>query len=255
MTQHPGNNPRFFQLYQDIRGDILLGELAPGSRLPTTQELNQKYSVSNGTMAKALELLERGGLIDRRQGLGLFVSADVDQALQDARPEIERPAAPEGWRVQVLKQDWKGPPQRVRRIFQGQAGWLENGALLWGLRLAVEETNLRRRKLTEFFAPAWAARLAGAEDGEQAMPWALAQRLCPGQPLTARQVIRPWVCPGRAAGHLGLEEGTACLHRAITYLLDDGRVLLYAETLMTHNSYQIETRIHFPRTPAPERNS
>lgn len=52
---------------------ISTGEWKPGSRLPNEIELSRDLQVSQGTVRKALDQLERERLIDRQQGRGTFV--------------------------------------------------------------------------------------------------------------------------------------------------------------------------------------
>ncbi|MBW2145969.1 MAG: TRAP transporter substrate-binding protein DctP [Deltaproteobacteria bacterium] len=57
---------------------ILSGKLLPNERLPSENELKQRYSVSRFTVQHALRLLVSEGLVTRRQGLGTFVRHPVD---------------------------------------------------------------------------------------------------------------------------------------------------------------------------------
>jgi GntR family transcriptional regulator len=56
-----------------LRGLILNGTWAAGSRLPSEHELASALGVSRGTIREALNNLEAGGLITSRPGLGTFV--------------------------------------------------------------------------------------------------------------------------------------------------------------------------------------
>lgn len=51
------------QLAGILRGQIGRGELEPGQRLPSEQELMDTYEVSRGTVRKALEVLREEGVI------------------------------------------------------------------------------------------------------------------------------------------------------------------------------------------------
>src|SRR5260370_38908944 len=65
--------PLYFQIEQDLASSIATGRLAPGSQLPSEEELVQKYGVSRTTVRKAVQELERLGLIEIRRGRGTFV--------------------------------------------------------------------------------------------------------------------------------------------------------------------------------------
>jgi len=65
--------PLYFQVEQDLATSIATGALAPGSQLPSEEELVQKYGVSRTTVRKAIQELERLELIEIRRGKGTFV--------------------------------------------------------------------------------------------------------------------------------------------------------------------------------------
>jgi GntR family transcriptional regulator len=68
--------PLYFQIEQDLASLIASGTLAPGSQLPSEEELVQKYGVSRTTVRKAVQELERLGLIEIRRGRGTFVRTE-----------------------------------------------------------------------------------------------------------------------------------------------------------------------------------
>src|SRR5258705_4038901 len=68
--------PLYYQIEQDLASLIASGTLAPGSQLPSEEELIQKYGVSRTTVRKAVQELERLGLIEIRRGRGAFVRTE-----------------------------------------------------------------------------------------------------------------------------------------------------------------------------------
>ncbi len=58
--------------------DIASGRLPDGARLPPERDLAAELGQSVGTLRKALALLERKGLLDRRQGSGNYVRRTAD---------------------------------------------------------------------------------------------------------------------------------------------------------------------------------
>ena len=66
--------PLYAQLMSRLRERIIAGDWAPGMVLPSESDLARSYGVSVGTARKALEELEGGGWISRKQGRGTFVS-------------------------------------------------------------------------------------------------------------------------------------------------------------------------------------
>jgi GntR family transcriptional regulator len=68
--------PLYFQIEQDLASLIASGTLAPGSQLPSEEELVQRYGVSRTTVRKAVQELDRLGLIEIRRGRGTFVRTE-----------------------------------------------------------------------------------------------------------------------------------------------------------------------------------
>jgi GntR family transcriptional regulator, N-acetylglucosamine utilization regulator len=66
--------PLYHQLEVAIRELVLAGELKPGAPLPTEIQLQEEYGVSRSTVRKAIDELERAGLIVKRHGVGTFVA-------------------------------------------------------------------------------------------------------------------------------------------------------------------------------------
>lgn len=62
------------QLQRALRDRILAGHYPPGSQFPSEVELVEEYGVSRTTVRSALAALEAEGLIQRRWGVGTFVS-------------------------------------------------------------------------------------------------------------------------------------------------------------------------------------
>jgi GntR family transcriptional regulator len=65
--------PRYHQLADVLRRKIRIGELPPGSQLPTEADLAATYRSSRGTVRLALGVLRNEGLIQSEQGRGSFV--------------------------------------------------------------------------------------------------------------------------------------------------------------------------------------
>jgi GntR family transcriptional regulator len=66
--------PLWRRIRQEIQGKIDAGILKPGEKLPTTRELADQYETSGVTVRKAVELLIEAGVLEGRQGIGVFVA-------------------------------------------------------------------------------------------------------------------------------------------------------------------------------------
>lgn len=62
------------QVYEIMRSRIESGDYRPGDRIPSEAHLIREFGVSRPTVARALQDLERRGLVRRRRGAGTYVS-------------------------------------------------------------------------------------------------------------------------------------------------------------------------------------
>ncbi|MET7369362.1 GntR family transcriptional regulator [Streptomyces sp. NPDC005566] len=83
VTSHDFN-PRDFKfpylrVADELRKEINSEVRQPGERLPTQEELAERFGVSRATINQALSLLRKEELIDTRQGRGSFVASETRQ--------------------------------------------------------------------------------------------------------------------------------------------------------------------------------
>lgn len=81
---------------QSFEQRILSGELAPGSRLPTEQEIMAEFACSRMTVSKALSALAAAGLIERRKRAGTFVARPRVHAMVLEVPDLAAQVAARG---------------------------------------------------------------------------------------------------------------------------------------------------------------
>jgi DNA-binding transcriptional regulator YhcF (GntR family) len=81
--------PPYQQVANALRAAILTRKLAPGEKLPSGNELAQRYGVARMTVQQAVRLLRDEGLIVSRQGSGVFVRERTARAIA-LRPHVER---------------------------------------------------------------------------------------------------------------------------------------------------------------------
>jgi DNA-binding FadR family transcriptional regulator len=78
------------QLYSDLRERIRSGELPPGERLPTEKGFTEAFGVSRTTVREALARLAADGMVQARQGIGVYVTETANyEAFQISRDELE----------------------------------------------------------------------------------------------------------------------------------------------------------------------
>ncbi|WP_394891433.1 FadR/GntR family transcriptional regulator [Mesorhizobium sp. AaZ16] len=71
-----------------IRGQVLSGEFAPGQKLPTESQLTETFGVSRTVIREAIATLAADGLVEARQGAGVFVINHPAQAFAAISHEL-----------------------------------------------------------------------------------------------------------------------------------------------------------------------
>ena len=91
LTDTGNKLPKYAIIREWLTEQILEGAFLPGHRLPTENELGDRFGVSRVTVRHALGEMRRAGMIESRQGQGYFVRkfrADLDlrrlQGLQES---------------------------------------------------------------------------------------------------------------------------------------------------------------------------
>ena len=79
--------PIYRQLMDQIRQGVARGRLRPGGRLPSVRVLSRELVVNPNTVARAYTELEREGVLNTRQGLGVFVAEPQAELSASARRE------------------------------------------------------------------------------------------------------------------------------------------------------------------------
>ncbi|MBD9443441.1 MULTISPECIES: FadR/GntR family transcriptional regulator [Pseudomonas] len=109
---------------RSLSDEIASGRLRPGDRLPTEQFLSQNFGVSRNVVREGIATLRAQGLIQSRQGVGVFVAA---------APAAERAPLPEN--APLLDGD-----NTIRNMFEVRA-------ILESQAAALTATHMTPRKL------------------------------------------------------------------------------------------------------------
>lgn len=67
--------PKYRQILDDLRSSISTGKYAEGARLPSENNLAERFHVSRLTVQRAIKELQIDGLVNRRAGSGTYVSS------------------------------------------------------------------------------------------------------------------------------------------------------------------------------------
>jgi len=74
-------------IYRSLRGQIVEGRMAPGSRLPTERILADRFAAARNTVRKSMHRLVNEGLVVRHVGRGSFVADGVKREKNPAADE------------------------------------------------------------------------------------------------------------------------------------------------------------------------
>ncbi|AGB41681.1 transcriptional regulator [Halobacteroides halobius DSM 5150] len=69
--------PKYVKIRNKIKESINQGQIKPGDKLPTENELTKKYDASRHTVRKALNILNQEGLLNKKQGVGTFLKENT----------------------------------------------------------------------------------------------------------------------------------------------------------------------------------
>jgi hypothetical protein len=75
----------YIQISEMIENDILRDVLLEDERVPSTNELAKLYAINPSTAAKGINILVDAGILYKKRGIGMFVSAGAKEAILSRR--------------------------------------------------------------------------------------------------------------------------------------------------------------------------
>lgn len=139
--------PKYVRLAQTLQRRIEDGTYAPGTRVPSENQLVQTFGMSRPTVVRALELLKRDGWLESRQGYGTIVRARpevVERKDRRGREALERDEARSAGRL--IDVGRVPVPARV-----ASALGLPKGAEVFMRRFLVEEDGEAVELVSSYF--------------------------------------------------------------------------------------------------------
>ncbi len=82
-----GERPIFIQLAEQLEDGILSGAYPEETQVPSITDYAVAYRINPATALKGVNLLVEAGLLYKKRGLGMFVSAGARQTLVAQRKE------------------------------------------------------------------------------------------------------------------------------------------------------------------------
>lgn len=194
---------------QGITQMIQTGELLPGGRLPTENDLAAKLGVSRGSLREAVRALSIMGVLETRQGAGTFVTA-LDASLL---------LSPMSFVVDLQQGSHSGHTHSVRRTLEIEA--VGRAAL----RIGPDELHRARQILQEADEGIVGLDHEAVLEADMAFHRLIAR--ASGNPVLAALIEalssrtvrgRMW----RAIADENADRSTALEHRAILHALESG---------------------------------
>ena len=78
-------SPIYLQIAEQIKGQIVTGELQPDEQVMSTNQYADFYRINPATAAKGFHQLVEEGVLYKRRGLGMFVSPEAPSKLLTER--------------------------------------------------------------------------------------------------------------------------------------------------------------------------
>jgi GntR family transcriptional regulator len=131
-VQQTSGPPLYARVYQSLRDEILSDHYSVGGALPSEYVLEQRFLVSRITVRRALEELERAGLIERSQGRSATILPRPAPLVVDVGQEIATVLAEAAdMRPRILSFRWIKPEADLAETLQVAL----DSRVLWVTRL------------------------------------------------------------------------------------------------------------------------
>lgn len=134
QPRRPDTTPRVHEIAADLRTRIDAGEFLPGAKLPSTRMLSEHYDISGQAIARVVALLKADGVVEGRQGAGVFVRTWQPFVYRPQSEFKKKPPTVDIWTnllsaegregEQTIEVETVMPDEGVRRRLQLPAGEL-----------------------------------------------------------------------------------------------------------------------------------
>ena len=98
------NSPIYRQLKDKVIGMMLDGALKAGDPLPSVRQIAAEYQLNPITVSKAYQELVDDNLVEKRRGIGMYVTEGASEKLLASERE------------RFLSEEWPAMLERIRRL-------------------------------------------------------------------------------------------------------------------------------------------
>ncbi|GIX35796.1 MAG: GntR family transcriptional regulator [Lysobacteraceae bacterium] len=103
-VQWSDNRPIYLQLKEKVVGMILDGVLKPGDALPSVRQVAADFQLNPITVSRAYQELVDENLVEKRRGLGMYVTDGAPEKLLASERE------------RFLREEWPAVLLRIERL-------------------------------------------------------------------------------------------------------------------------------------------
>jgi GntR family transcriptional regulator len=98
------NSPIYRQLKERVVGMMLDGVLKAGDALPSVRQIAAEYQLNPITVSKAYQELVDDNLVEKRRGIGMYVTEGASEKLLASERE------------RFMREEWPAMLERLRRL-------------------------------------------------------------------------------------------------------------------------------------------
>lgn len=138
--------PKYARVLSELQERISEGTYAPGSLLPSEDQLTKEFGVSRTTVIRAVQILKQEGWVDSQQGTGRFVRGRPASAEQRVRPGQQMLEADEGANGRLVEVGHVIAPDSVAAALN-----LKKSEAVLMRRLLVERDGEPSELVTSYF--------------------------------------------------------------------------------------------------------
>lgn len=241
MIYSRGNIPLYFQLYLQLKQEIMIGDRPPGSGIPSIDELNRQTDISHGMIRKAMGMLEKDGLISRKTRVGTIVKESPNRTLWVPSSSINEIRDRMIYdKVISLSAGWVDVPNHVNTVFQNLEGVLKKNQIYQLHFLLISKEDERRRNLSTLFVPAWRYKEVSNTNLHKGPINCVVSNL---KIVKIKQILRPWFCDIETSRHLEVPQGSPIFHRTLIAYLAEGKPLAMLEQLATVYAFERDINV------------
>ncbi len=219
--------PLYQRASNAIRELIAANGLQPGDQLPAESLLATELGISRPTLREALMELRNQGLIDRRHGVGTFVTEPREPALQGGLEELKSLRdLSSRTDVEVVRSEWwieqVDASEVVSQVLQ-----LEPGAPVIRVRSAASIEGIWCATLESFLSE----KYVDSAELEDYQAGSLLDYLMEREPppvAYTKSDIRAMAVEGPAARWIRVDDGTSVLHLQETFFTAAGHPVLFS---------------------------